>query len=208
MAPLRSRRPSRSSSTSARWKPPMGTQATGSPCVRSVSARSAASVDLPAPGDPVMPSSTRPWAPANALILATRRSWSAASTSGSRDAGQLAPSGTPPTPTSFPARTRRGQDAGSVGVIRPDGEDGARGAQQDALGVAAQQRLADGGAAVDAHDEQLGADLPRPAHDGAGGGGAPADVQVPDPVRHALAVQPCPQGVEVQFIGGSGTGVA
>jgi hypothetical protein len=39
--------------------PATGTEATGIPRVRNASARPAASVDLPAPGDPAMPRSTR-----------------------------------------------------------------------------------------------------------------------------------------------------
>jgi hypothetical protein len=103
--------------------------------------------------------------------------------------------------------TSRHEGPPSVGVFGPDGEDGTRGVQEDALGVAAEQRLANGGATVDAHDEQFGADLLRNAQDGIGGR-LGADVQVPDPVGHALAGQPRSEGVEVALIGGSGPGVA
>src|SRR3954468_21902638 len=56
----------------------------------------------------------------------------------------------------------------SLGVIVPNCEDGAGGVEEDALGVAAEQCLADRGAAVDAHDEQFGVDLLRDPRTGAG----------------------------------------
>ena len=54
-APFRSRSPRRTSSTSARWKPSIGT--TTAPAR---AATAAASVDFPAPGAPVIPSRNRP----------------------------------------------------------------------------------------------------------------------------------------------------
>src|SRR3954469_15773658 len=110
MAPLRSRRPRRSSSTSARWKPSMGTHTTGIPRVPRAPTSSPAIVDLPAPGDPVMPRSTRVRAAASSSILATRPSWSAASREGTGDAGASPPSLT--------------RDTAS-GMLRQEGEDGA-----------------------------------------------------------------------------------